>query len=69
MKGALEIFVQATVGLLKFGESERANTIKIYGRTSQQLDFLRFLAIELEKIDNNPMKSSIQGRFLVVNTN
>ncbi len=66
MREALEIFVLATVGLLKFGEAEKANTIKIYGRTRQQTDFLRFLGIELEKVKHKPMKASMEGKFLVV---
>lgn len=66
IKNALEIFVQATVGLLKFGEHQKANTIKIYGRTKQQTDFLGFLAIELQKINEGRMKASMEGKFLVV---
>jgi hypothetical protein len=66
MRETLEIFVLATIGLLQFGEDEKANTIKIYGRTRQQTDFLRFLGVELEKVKHNPMQASMEGKFLVV---
>ena len=66
MREALAIFIHATIGVLKFGESENASTIKVYGRTRQQLDFLKFLGIELEKVKTNPMKVTMEGRFLVV---
>jgi len=66
MREALAIFMNATIGVLQFGESENASTIKVYGRTRQQLDFLRFLGIELEKVKTNPMRSTMEGRFLVV---
>jgi hypothetical protein len=66
MREALKIFVQATVGLLKFGEVEKANMIKIYGRSQAHASFLRFLGIELENVKGKPMKASMEGRFLVV---
>ena len=66
MREALAIFMNATIGVLQFGESENASTIKVYGRTRQQLDFLKFLGIELEKVKTNPMKVTMEGRFLVV---
>lgn len=66
MREALSIFMHATIGVLKFGELENASTIKVYGRTRQQLDFLRFLGIELEKVKTNPMQVTLEGRFLVV---
>ncbi len=66
MREALAIFIKATIGLLKFSEAEKANTIKVYGRNRQQTDFLRFLGIELEKVENSPMKAAMEGKFLVV---
>lgn len=66
IKEALEIFAKATVGLLGFGQKERASTIKIYGRTRPQLQLLLFLGVELEKIKTKAFKISMEGKFLVV---
>ncbi len=66
LRDALEIFIQATLGTFKLGKVEQANTIKIYGRTRQQADFLRFLGVELEKLPHNPMMVAMEGKFLVV---
>ncbi len=63
---AIEIFSKATIGLLDFGERQNANTIKIYGRTRQQSEFLRFLGIELDRVKGRPLKISMDGKFLVV---
>jgi hypothetical protein len=66
VRKAVDIFVKAIVGLLDFGEHENASTIKIYGRTRQQLDFLKFLGIELYRLRSSHLQISMEGKFLVV---
>ena len=63
---ALDIFAKAVLGLLSFGETEKASTIKIYGRTRAQLEFLRFLGVELGKNNKKELQISMEGKFLVV---
>jgi hypothetical protein len=66
MREALGIFAKAALGLLTFGQTEKASTIKIYGRTRTQLEFLRFLGVELENLKKKELQTSMEGKFLVV---
>lgn len=66
IREALDIFSKATYGLLNFGGVVKANTIKIYGRTRQQTDFLRYFSVELSKKKGHEFQLSMEGKFLVV---
>lgn len=59
------LYVAAVAGMLKLKFEHSATTLKIYGRSAEQISFLKLLSVELEKHVKNH-KISIQGRWLVI---
>lgn len=63
---ALLVFSSAIMGSIKLKFDHKALTLKVYGRSNDQLDFLRALALHLKPVLKNNAKCSIEGRWLVV---
>ncbi len=63
---AMAVFVSAVAGVVKLTNDHQAKTLKIFGRSNDQLSFLQTLAVELKKIMKD-IEISIQGRWLVIN--
>lgn len=65
---ALDVYIEAVLGVIRLKTDTKASTMKIYGRDSAQLMFLQQLAAELEA--NNSFQSvhrcKIEGRWLVI---
>lgn len=64
---ALNAYVCAVIGIFHVKNAHEATTIKIYGRTQEQVRFLTLLATELEKRKEITFKAVIQGRWLSLN--
>lgn len=68
--GAMNVFGSSLQGALRLQMAHKATTLKVYGRTNDQLTFLRALVIHTEQ--NMPAavkattKVSIDGRFLSI---
>lgn len=68
-QGAMDVFVASLVGTIALQSEHRASTLKVYGRTNEQLNFLRALVTQVSeriKAEKMSLKASIEGRFLVV---
>lgn len=68
-QAAMDVFVASLVGAIALQSAHKASTLKVYARTSEQLNFLRALVTQVServKRDNLSLKASIEGRFLVV---
>jgi hypothetical protein len=63
---AMQIFMAAVVGVARLTGLHSAKTLKIFGRSNDQLAFLQSLALEIQKKIKNATVE-IQGRWLVVN--
>lgn len=62
----MDIFVEAMKGSIGLQLLHQANTLKVYGRTNEQLNFLKALLVRLqaELKNTESVKASIEGRFL-----
>jgi hypothetical protein len=62
---AMNIFTSAILGVVKLTSVHKAKTLKIFGRSNDQLSFLQSMAVQLQKM---ALKASvkIEGRWLVV---
>lgn len=58
-------YVAAVSGVLKLKFEHDASTLKIYGRSAEQLSFLQVLALKMEEALKNH-KVSMNGRWLVI---
>ncbi|MBB1599937.1 hypothetical protein [Variovorax sp. UMC13] len=65
IKTALNAYVSAVIGAYHVKTVHNASTIKIYGRTQEQMKFLTLLAAALED-KAVEFKASIEGRWLVL---
>lgn len=65
---AMDIFVQSMQGSMGLQLLHQANTLKVYGRTNEQLNFLKALLVRLQAALNtvNTVRASIEGRFLTI---
>lgn len=67
MNEALHMYSCALFGILKLKAEIGASTLKVYGRSSEQLNFLQAVALEFEKRKQAlGFTASVQGRFLVI---
>lgn len=69
-EGAMGVFVQAIVGSLGLQLTHKATTLKVYGRTNPQLNFLKALVhhvdTDLKHEAKHHVKAAIEGRFLSI---
>lgn len=63
---AMDIFVSAVGGVVKLTSIHAAKTLKIFGRSNDQLSFLQALAVSLQKSVKG-VTVKIDGRWLVIN--
>lgn len=63
---AIEAYAVCVVGVLHLKNAHNASTIKVYGRTQDQLKLISFMNIELQKNKEVAYQSSIEGRWLVL---
>lgn len=65
---AMNVFVESMQGSIGLQLTHQANTLKVYGRTNEQLNFLKALVVrlqtQLQTIDT--VKAGIEGRFLSI---
>jgi hypothetical protein len=70
---AMMVFTQCLVGTIGLQLKHQAKTLKVYGRTPEQLAFLRVLVSNIDKIDpkksGSGYKAAIEGRFLSITIN
>ncbi|RYE01134.1 MAG: hypothetical protein EOP50_02535 [Sphingobacteriales bacterium] len=66
IEAALIVFSSAVHGSIKLKFEHKALTLKVYGRSNDQLDFLRALALHLKPVLKNNAKCSIEGRWLAI---
>lgn len=70
---AVDSYICCVVGVLGLKKQHQANTIKIYGRTQEQIKFLTLFSTKLqdqfELSEQKTIKSSIEGRWLVIRWN
>jgi hypothetical protein len=67
---AMLIFTECLSGTIGLQLKHKANTLKVYGRTHEQLAFLKVLVSHIDRnIKNKPdmkVKAEIEGRFLSI---
>lgn len=64
-RDVLDVYAAAVFGVMRLKLEHDATTLKIYGRSTEQLVFLRNLGVELEKRIKDH-KISLNGRWLVI---
>lgn len=64
---AVEAYIACVVGVLGVKDAHDASTIKVYGRTQEQMKFLTVLSASLQKREMLKFTSEIEGRWLVLN--
>lgn len=66
-EAAMDVFVESMRGSIGLQLTHQAHTLKVYGRTNEQLNFLRALLKQLQTaLEGKPVKASIEGRFLSI---
>lgn len=65
LKDIQALYVGAVAGVLRLKFEHDATILKIYGRSNEQMSFLKLVSTELEKLVKNH-KISIEGRWLVI---
>ena len=67
---AMNVFKSSILGSMSLQMSHQATTMKVFGRTNDQLNFLKAvvgsLQVFLKTKPNNQVKVSIEGRFLTI---
>jgi hypothetical protein len=63
-ENAMNVFLAAIEGSLDLQLTHMATTLKIYGRTSQQLNYLKSLVSKLNNVPKLKFAAKIDGRFL-----
>lgn len=67
---AMNVFVESMQGSMNLQLTHLANTLKVYGRTNEQLNFLRALLSRLQvALQGKSVKAAIEGRFLSIVVN
>lgn len=65
---AVNAYITAVIGVFEVKDLHKASTIKVYGRTKEQVGFLTLLAASLNaRQDTISYRASIEGRWLVLN--
>ena len=67
---AMNVFMSSIQGAVGLQSTHKANTLKVFGRTNEQLAFLKVLVTHLQPVlakrAQNRVKVSIEGRFLSI---
>lgn len=67
---AMSVFTSSIFGSIGLQSAHKASTLKIFGRTNDQLNFLKVLVThlqpQLEKQEHNRVQLAIEGRFLSI---
>ncbi|WP_312589019.1 hypothetical protein [Comamonas terrigena] len=63
---AIEAYVACVAGVLAVKDLHKADTIKVFGRTQEQMQFLTLLSAALQKRDEAKFTTKIEGRWLVL---
>lgn len=70
---AMDVFTEAISGSLDLQMAHKATTLKVYGRTNEQLRFLKALVGHINgnvpQHAGSPLKVTIEGRFLSIVVN
>ena len=66
---AVEAYIACVVGVLDVKDAHKATTIKVFGRTQEQMQFLTQLSAALQNRDSLRFTSKIEGRWLVLTWN
>lgn len=64
---AIEAYISCVIGVLDVKDHHDASTVKVFGRTQEQMQFLTLLSAALQKRDAFKFTTSIEGRWLVLN--
>ena len=63
------IFVRSMQGAIELQMTHAATKLKVYGRTNEQLNFLKVLVTHLEPtLRGKPVTAAIENRFLTITT-
>lgn len=69
-EGAMSVFTESIIGSARLQLTHKANTLKVYGRTHEQLNFLKALVRHIDGAADakggSPYKATIEGRFLSI---
>lgn len=63
---AVQAYVACVLGVFHVKNEHKATTIKVYGRTQEQIQFLTLLSAALQTLENATFTSAIEGRWLVL---
>ena len=64
---AMNVFIESMRGSIGLQMTHSANTLKVFGRTNEQLNYLKALLQHLTPtLAGKPIKASIEGRFLSI---
>ncbi|WP_234192677.1 hypothetical protein [Pseudacidovorax sp. NFM-22] len=67
---AMDVFTESILGSIRLQMAHSASTLKVYGRTNEQLGFLQVLVKHLHtqasEDAKKQFKASIEGRFLSI---
>ncbi len=67
---AMKVFIESILGSARLQLTHKANILKVYGRTPDQLVFLKALVRQADsqsaRESNIPYKATIEGRFLSI---
>lgn len=64
---AIEAYISCVIGVFDVKDHHNASTIKVFGRTQEQMQFLTLLSAALQKRDAVKFTTKIEGRWLVLN--
>lgn len=64
---AVDAYIASALGVYHVKNEHEATTIKVYGRTQEQMRFLTVLAAALKLRDDATFNTRIDGRWLVLN--
>ena len=66
LQEAYDAYSTCIVGVFHVKNQHQADTMKVYGRTHQQMQFLNGLALHLKANRSATFKTNIEGRWLVL---
>lgn len=66
IRSALDAYIKAVIGVYAVKSAHNASTIKVYGRTQEQVKFLTLLTAALQAMKDLTFQAQIEGRWLVL---